>query len=72
MPETEALNQAWYETPNIHLCTIRDFQALCRKLDIVVESQKILDANGSVRHVSPALFSANVFGEQAVFLLMKK
>ena len=32
MPETEALAQAWYETPNIHLCTIRDFVILCREL----------------------------------------
>ncbi len=72
MPVSRTLPYEWYDTPNIHLCTIRDFQALCRELDIVVESQKILDANGSVRHVSPALFSANLFGEQAVFLLMKK
>ena len=72
MPVSTTLPHEWYETPNIHLCTIRDFVALCRKLDITIEAQKILDARGRVRHVGNGLFSANLFGEQAVFLLRKK
>ena len=71
MPVSKTLPYAWYETPNIHLCTIRDFVALCRELDIVIESRKILDTRGRVRNVSATLFSANLFGEQAVFLLRK-
>ena len=72
MPVSTTLPHEWYETPNIHLCTIRDFVALCRKLDITIEAQKILDARGRVRYVGNSLFSANLFGEQAVFLLRKK
>jgi len=72
MPVSTTLPHEWYETPNIHLCTIRDFVALCRQLDITIEAQKILDARGRVRHVGNGLFSANLFGEQAVFLLRKK
>jgi len=72
MPVSKTLPYEWYETPNIHLCTIRDFVALCRELDIVIESEKILDTQGRVRNVSTTLFSANLFGEQAVFLLRKK
>jgi hypothetical protein len=45
---------------------------LCRQLDIIIESQKILDTNGSVRSFTSTLFSANLLGEQAVFLLRKK
>ena len=30
MPVTDALPEPWYETPNIHLCTLKDFIALCR------------------------------------------
>ena len=71
MPVSTTLPYQWYETPNIHLCTIKDFIALCREFGIVIESQKILDSQGRIRHVSPALFSANLFGEQAVFLLRK-
>jgi len=72
MPVSATLPHEWYETPNIHLCTIRDFVALCRELNIVIEAQKILDARGRVRQVGIGLFSANLFGEQAVFLLRKK
>ncbi len=72
MPVSQTLPYEWYETPNIHLCTIRDFVALCRGLNIVIEAQNILDTQGRVRNVSTTLFSANLFGEQAVFLLRKK
>ena len=72
MPVSQTLPYEWYETPNIHLCTIRDFVALCRELDIVIEARKILDTRGRARNVSTTLFSANLFGEQAVFLLRKK
>ena len=72
MPVSQTLPYEWYETPNIHLCTIQDFVALCRELDIVIEARKILDTRGRVRNVSTTLFSANLFGEQAVFLLRKK
>ena len=37
-----------------------------------IEAEKILDTQGRVRNVSTTLFSANLFGEQAVFLLRKK
>ncbi len=72
MPVSTTLPHEWYETPNIHLCTIQDFVALCRELDIVIEARKILDTRSRVRNVSTTLFSANLFGEQAVFLLRKK
>ena len=34
MPVSEALPYMWYNTPNIHLCTFRDFEALCAENDI--------------------------------------
>ncbi|MFQ5764018.1 MAG: methionine biosynthesis protein MetW [Rhodospirillales bacterium] len=71
MPVSTTLPYEWYETPNIHLCAIRDFVRLCGELGIVIENQKILNAKGRVRHLGPALFSANLLGEQAVFLLRK-
>ena len=72
MPVSTTLPHEWYETPNIHLCTIRDFVALCRQLEITIEAQKIFDARGRIRHVGNGLFFANLSGEQAVFLLRKK
>jgi len=71
MPVSKTLPHKWYETPNIHLCTIRDFVVLCQELDIEIESQKIFDAQGRIRQISTSLISANFFGEQAIFLLKK-
>ncbi|VPO37081.1 methionine biosynthesis protein MetW [Streptococcus pneumoniae] len=34
MPVSEALPYEWYNTPNIHLCTFKDFEQLCAKHDI--------------------------------------
>ena len=72
MPISNTLPHKWYETPNIHLCTIRDFLFLCRELDIEIESQKVFNTQGRTRQVSTSLIAANFFGEQAMFLLRKK
>lgn len=69
MPRTSALLQEWHETPNIHLCTILDFTDLCRTLGVRIERHVPLNRRG---RMSPFLASnrlANLFGEQAVFLL---
>ncbi len=42
MPKTKQLPYEWYNTPNIHLCTIRDFFDLCKKLGIKVEKIEYL------------------------------
>ncbi len=70
MPVSETLPYQWYETPNIHFCTIRDFTVLCKEMGISVERSVSLDNNGSaVRRVDMTPFLSNLFGEQAVFLL---
>ena len=70
MPVSATLPYQWYETPNIHFCTIKDFGVLCKEMGIVVERSVSLDSNGSaVRQVNFAPFFSNLFGEQAVFLL---
>ena len=52
MPITKSLPEKWYETPNIHLCTVADFENLCSELDVVVEDKKILNAEGRVSTIS--------------------
>ena len=70
MPVTDALPLPWYETPNIHLCTIRDFTALCERLGITVEQALSLDEHGRALAIrSPWL--ANVAGQHGMFLLRK-
>ncbi len=43
MPVSRALPNEWYNTPNIHLCTLRDFETLCDKLNIEVLEYRAVD-----------------------------
>ncbi|HIJ62968.1 MAG TPA: methionine biosynthesis protein MetW, partial [Rhodospirillaceae bacterium] len=70
MPVTRTLTFQWFDTPNIHLCTIRDFTDLCGRLHIGVEKGVSLDDNGRVRYDAGGRL-ANLLGEQVVFLLRR-
>lgn len=71
MPVTENLSYAWYDTPNIHFCTIKDFRALCDELDAKVERSIALNAQGHRLGVNIPFFMQNLIGEQAIFLLSR-
>jgi methionine biosynthesis protein MetW len=43
MPVTRVMPRAWYETPNIHFCTVRDFMVLCGEMDIEITGMVLLD-----------------------------
>lgn len=70
MPETECLPSRWYNTPNIHLCTIRDFVALCREMGIVIEKAIAIDDKGQPT-AAIGHWAANLLGEQGTFLLRR-
>ena len=72
MPHTKTLPHNWYDTPNIHFCTIRDFVDLCDELEIVIENSFSLDSMGRGKHVRNGYFRANLMGEQGVFLLSRR
>lgn len=71
MPQTGSPPEPWHRTPNIHLCTIRDFVDLCRAHDIAIERGAALSSRGVVRALRQDLRLANLLGEHAVFLLRK-
>ena len=71
MPRTDTLDAEWYNTPNIHLCTLLDFNALCARLNLNIE-RCILMHNGRTRQLSRAPNGHNnLFSEQAIYLLSK-
>jgi len=72
MPVTDSLDSAWYETPNIHLCTINDFVELCDDLGIVIEQGMVLDRKGQPRHLRAPGFLSNLLGEQGLFMLSRR
>ncbi|MFD1626992.1 methionine biosynthesis protein MetW [Azospirillum griseum] len=70
MPVTEKLGYQWWETPNIHFCTLRDFVVLCGEMNIHIEQTRILNSAGAVTSRSHSGL-ANLLGEQGVFLLRR-
>jgi len=69
MPMTELLDNSWYDTPNIHLCTIRDFVTLCDELGARIERSLTLDRHGRPFALDPRGTLANLLAEQGVFVL---
>ena len=71
MPMTDNLPHPWYETPNIHFCTIRDFVGLCRVVGAKMEKAVALDSGGRPVRVTMPWWVWNLFGQQGVFLLKR-
>jgi methionine biosynthesis protein MetW len=69
MPVSELLHNPWYDTPNIHLCSIRDFVALCDELGARIERSVTLDRHGQPFALDPRGSLANLLAEQGVFVL---
>ena len=66
MPMTRALPVSWYETENIHFCTIDDFRALIGAKGLTVERERFL-THGRPRSAT----LANLLAEQAIFVLRR-
>lgn len=71
MPKTPLLPYDWYETPNIRMCTILDFEELCRQMAIQIVQRIPLTADGRrLEHPIKSAF-ANTLAPMAVYLLCK-
>ena len=66
MPESKALPYKWYDTPNIHLCTVKDFEDLCAKVGAEILDERVLHEGGTVS------FMPNLFGSLGVFRFRRK
>lgn len=62
MPVSRDLPYQWFDTPNIHLCTLADFESLCERLDVAVLERLVLDGGGRVVRSLP-----NLRGSLAVY-----
>jgi methionine biosynthesis protein MetW len=72
MPRTDNLPYAWWDSPNIHFCTIKDFRNLCEVAGAKMERAVALDAWGRPLRFNAPWWFWNLFGEQAVFLLSRR
>lgn len=67
MPISPSLPNEWFNTPNIHLCTLNDFEALCTRLDIEILERQVVDVshrNSFIMNLWP-----NLLGEIAIYRL---
>ncbi len=71
MPVTENLPEAWYVSPNAHLCTIKDFDNLCRVMNARIERAAAFNAWGRQLGTWVPLTAHNLLGEKAVFMLTR-
>jgi methionine biosynthesis protein MetW len=69
MPVTKTLSYSWYDTPNIHFCTLRDFVELCEEMHIRILKRLFVNHKGLPQRFQGKAMSANFFGEQGIFLL---
>ncbi len=69
MPVSKYIPHQWYNTPNIHLCTVKDFDALCLEKDIKVLAKTVVDS----QHQGSWAMKAwpNFLGEVAIYHLTK-
>jgi methionine biosynthesis protein MetW len=71
MPRLAHLPYSWYDTPNIHFCTIKDFRDLCIEVGARMERATAHNAWGRPLGFKAPWWFWNLFGEQAVFLLSR-
>ena len=72
MPQTQNLPEAWYASPDAHLCTIKDFADLVGLVDAEVEEAVAFNTSGQRLPIRHSISLQNLFGEKAVFLLRKR
>lgn len=70
MPVTPDLPSSWHETDNIHLCTINDFETLCKDESIIIKDKVFLNSKGEKSKI--AGISSNLLAVEGVYLLEKK
>jgi homoserine O-acetyltransferase len=67
-PRTKQLPFRWYDTPNIHFMSLKDFDEFCEEIGAEIEVRIPLIGNRR----SPVKFAPNIFAEQAIYLTSRK
>ncbi len=70
MPKNDILPFEWYNTPNIHLCSVNDFVKFCKKLKININYTILLNKDG--KKIFFNKFMGNLLSYQVIFCVSKK
>ena len=71
MPISETIPYQWYDTPNIHFCSIRDFENLCQEMNFDIEQKIYLTNSGKLAGLLQGKIFANFLAEYGIFLITK-
>ena len=69
MPKTNSLPYNWYNTPNLHMCTIKDFYELCNDKKINMEKIVVINSNKTSLINNNNIKLKNLFSEVGIFLI---
>lgn len=69
MPVSKVMPYSWYDTPNIHFCTLKDFEALCDQLDIDIIGRDVVGSRS--RALLPRL-APNLFAITAIYRIRRR
>jgi methionine biosynthesis protein MetW len=72
MPVATGPGYGWYDSPDIHQCSVLDFVELCESLGLTVENAVSLSRHNRARQIRTAGIMANLRGQQAIFLLTRR
>ncbi|MBL6664487.1 MAG: methionine biosynthesis protein MetW [Rickettsiales bacterium] len=72
MPVSETLPFSWYNTPNIHFCSIKDFENLCKELRLNIDERVYLTPKKKLLTIFGNQITANFFAEYGIFLISKR
>lgn len=72
MPVNKTIPFSWYDTPNIHFCSIKDFENLCKELKFNVDKKIFLTAKKQLAGFLGQKLIANFFAEYGIFLISKQ
>ena len=69
MPETTSLPYKWFDTPNLHMCTIKDFYELCQNRNIKMKKIIGINSNKTSLINNNNILLKNLFSEVGIFLI---
>lgn len=72
MPVSDTLPFSWYDTPNIHFCSIKDFENLCQELRLKINHKIYLSAKQKLLKIFGNNITANFCAEYGIFLISKQ
>jgi len=69
MPITKNLPNEWYNTPNLHMCTIQDFANFCKEKNIIINRSLCLTNEKTSEITNSNMFYKNIFSQLGIFLI---